>query len=70
VKIHHIRRFLQKRRGTLFFSQAERTLLAVLQLTEYKTLSEAVINADYTKGAQCERMRLYRAIEEAWGKAA
>lgn len=67
MKTHQIRRALRKQSETLFFSPAERALLAVLELPEYKTLREAIINADYTKGAQRERRRIASAIEEAWG---
>lgn len=67
VNSSQIRRELAKKRGTLFFSPAERALLAVLQLKPYDDL----ISAAYTNGAHNQYLIIMDAIEAAWeGEAA
>lgn len=70
MKAAQIRKHLQKQSGTLFFSPAERALLAILDDPSYAQDRGAIINADYTKGCVLTEKRVRRIIEQAWNDEA
>ncbi len=67
-----IRRELAKRRGTLFFTPADRALLALLEATpvfkEPKSLCE--INADVKTGARDAHVRMLRTVVDLLSRKA
>lgn len=67
MKSAQIRRTLRKRSVSLFFTDAERALLAILDADSYVKDRAAIINATYTQGRVHAEKRVRRIIEDAWG---
>lgn len=66
MRLAQIRRELRKRSRTLFFTDAERVLLAILEAPSYAKDPTAIINADYTKARIHGEKRVREIIEGAW----
>lgn len=62
----HIRRELRKRSESLFFTNAERALLAILDADPFGSDRQAIINADYTNARKHAEKRVRTLIEDAW----
>lgn len=67
MTIAQIRRELRKRTESLFATNAERALLAILDAESFAKNDQAIINADYTRGRKASEKRVLHIIEEAWG---